>query len=150
MSFITDAQLKARVEGLLKVESGTLYTSAPYWQAIVEDSRVAAYNEIVSAMATRGYTIGQIDSWDRGAEFEKDLGLFWSLVKGAGLHGYDDKFIARLDRREELKTVPITIGYEVADPAGASGEVSHGEQDRTYQQFKYQVDENGNVTRPAW
>lgn len=98
------------------------------WDEIVTGSNAAAYQEIVSKLAGRGYSKAQIDAWPRGAEFQRHIGLFWSLTNGAGLHGYDDKFINKFDRREELEEVQITdADGELVEPeAGTGGAVGFG------------------------
>lgn len=102
--FVTDSAIRQRLASLLKTDAGKV---PAYWDIIISDSNLAAYQEIVGRLAERGYDAGQIASWDRGSEFEIDIGLFWSLVKGAGLHAYDDKFIKNLDRRAEIDDVIV-------------------------------------------
>ncbi len=127
--FITDAQLKTKLASNLKVADETTLPAG--WDGIITDSNSSAYQDIVSHLLNRGFTSVQINQWDRGAEFESDIGLFWCLVKGAGLHGNDPTFINKLDRRAELDTVSVTIGGEIVLPGGSSGEVGYGRLDTT-------------------
>jgi hypothetical protein len=77
------------------------------WQQFLVDSLQSAKDDIVDWLTWRGYTPTQIDSWVRGAELQGDIGLWWTLTKGAGLHNYDQKFIDKLDRRPELADVLV-------------------------------------------
>ena len=77
MSFITSGQLKTRVANALKVDENDLPGN---WDQTIEDAATDAYREIVGKLMARGFTQAQIDAWDRGAEFQRDIGLFWNLV----------------------------------------------------------------------
>ncbi len=96
---------------MLKAASwAALITNAPYWVTIVADAQTSAYQEIVGRLIERGFTEAQINSWDRGAEFELVIMKYWALVNGGGLSGnYDDRFIKMLDRRRELDDVMIAV-----------------------------------------
>lgn len=150
MSFITDSQLLNRLAGVLKMKAEQIPVSAPYWPTIVTDSRQSAWNDILGQLVgVRGYSQAQVTSWDRGAEIQTDLGLFWCLVKGAGLHEFNDTFIKHLDRREELKAMPITIGGVVTSPGGAQPNISRGALTDTDSTFYYSKS-NGRITTHDW
>jgi hypothetical protein len=102
--FIDSAELTTILEGALKVSAGAL---PDYWAKIVTDALASAYRDIRGALIQRSFTAAQVDAWDRGAEYQRDIGLYWCLVRGAGMHGYDDRFIKMLDRRKELETVLV-------------------------------------------
>lgn len=72
------------------------------WGRIARDAEAAARAEVRGRLLARGCTAAQADGWDRLAEYARDIGLYFALVRGAGLHGYEDKWVARLDRRGEL------------------------------------------------
>jgi hypothetical protein len=117
--FVTDDELKQRIADMMKVPIGALPRS---WDTIIVDANRAAYMDIRGALILREFAATQVDGWDRGAEFQKDLGLYWALVKGAGLHSYDDRYISRLDRRKDLETVLVEfVGGAVQDPSDAQG-----------------------------
>lgn len=116
--FITDEDLFSLVAGVLKRGSNDVTSDAAYWRKLTETANEAAYNEIVTALAERGYTATQIAAWDRGAEFEKAIGTFWALDYGGCLGNYDDRLVTKLDRRAELKTVTVTTSNVVVTPAG--------------------------------
>lgn len=154
--FTTEARIKDRLASLLKFSGGAAEIDDIYDNIIV-DARTAAYNEIVGSLATRGYSPTQIDAWDRGAEFETDLALWFCLVKMAGTIGADDRFIARLDRRPDLmgdpsrgiSPVPITVGGQLVNPGGTD-RIKIGDTSDDYGQFKYRVASDGTVTKSEW
>ena len=124
--FVTDAQLQTALEAVLKVPAGSLATGdSAYWQGIVTDSNAAAYADILLALLARGLSLEQADTWIGGEEFQLDMGLYWSLVRGGALHSYDPTYVEKLDRRSELATVGLY------DEAGnllipVEGQVVHG------------------------
>lgn len=148
MSFNTSAQITTKLADVQHVSEANLTTGAT--STIISDSLNAAYQEIVSRLAYRGYTQSQIDSWDRGAEFERDIALFWCLVKLGGLENADDKFIARLDRRAEIDEIIVTVGGAVVDPDVDEGPVSFGYLDTDRSEFVRSVSSSGVVTRIPW
>lgn len=94
--------------------------------------QAAAYQEIVGTLLERGFTKEQIDQWDRGPEFELDLTAMWVLTKGGALEAFSDLYLARLDRRKELKTVQVFVNGQWIRPDTAPlgpGVVSYGEPD---------------------
>jgi hypothetical protein len=116
MAQITDTVLKTALASMLKVGIDAMHA---YWDGIIRDSNNAAWGEIQRRLTARGFTANQIASWEDSAEFNRDIGLFWCLVKGAGLHGYDDKFIKLLDRRAELLEVQLaSLPADDADTVG--------------------------------
>lgn len=127
MAFITDAQLKTQLAAALKLASSA---SLPVgWDDIIAKSNLAAYQTIVAKLSGRGYTAAQIAGWDQGAEFNTDIGLFWCLVKGAGLHGNDPTFINKLDRRAELDTCDVMVGGVLQSPGSGLQVVGFGNLD---------------------
>lgn len=115
-SFLTDAELKTSLAATIKVASGDL---PAYWDTLITECNSAAYLDVRGGLIQRGFTAVQADAWDRGKEFQKDIGLYWLLVKGAGLHEYDQKFVMLLDRRKELQTVLVEIaGGATQTPTG--------------------------------
>jgi hypothetical protein len=106
--FLPNAQLKTRLAAMLKYDEASL---PDYWDVIIADANESAYGSIISHFLNRGFTQSQIDAWDQGEEYQRDIGLFWCLVKGGGLHNYDPTFVKLLDRRNELKEIQLeTLG----------------------------------------
>lgn len=123
-TFITDADLKQYLADTLKVDMGTMPTA---WGRIVTAANSAAFLDIRGGLIRRGYRAADILNWDRGAEFNRDIGLYWCLVRGAGLHGYDDRFIKCFDRRKELTEVLVELGGDPQPPTFDPSGVEHGD-----------------------
>ena len=122
--FLTDAELTTALVNVLRQTEGTL---PPAWGEIIAASNQSAYLDIRGALLSRGFEASQIDQWARGREFNLDIGLYWCLVKGAGLHGYDDRWAERLDRRKELYAVLVELSTGTPQaPTGDPGGVSSG------------------------
>lgn len=117
MAFNTLQVLK---ENILAVKSKVKDMPVPH-DTVVVAARTFAYEAILSALVERGFTKAQVDQWRRGAEFELDLTLWWFFrsVVGANQGSYPAEINPKhWDRREELKTVAIMIGDELADAEG--------------------------------
>jgi hypothetical protein len=91
------------------------------WTNIASTSQNRAYWQIVSVLSGRGFTPTQIAAWDRGAEFELSLALYYALKQGGSLANLNGKFIQTFDREAELKTVIYTTGGALQDPQGTAG-----------------------------
>lgn len=137
MAFITDAELKTRVQAMLKQLN--LGDVASHYEVHIADSVESGYQEIVSAFRERGLTKAQADTWARGKEFNIDQGLYWVFTKAAGLHDFPDVWIIKLDRRAELKTVVLTDDAGEPIVPADSAAILHG----TIKRHKLD-----NVTRP--
>lgn len=142
--FLTDNDILDRIADVLQAASRSALPSQ-WASTIVPDGHRRAYNEIVSALASRGYTLSQITSWDRGTEFEADLGVWASLVKGASLANVTPTLLEMYDRREELRGNPakgvpavvVTISGAFVDPAGTAGQVVVGSDDTSGDTFVF-------------
>jgi len=134
-TFIADTVLQTALEAILKVAQGTLLVNTPYWGNIITASNLSAYNSIVTNLQAQGFTPQQISLWDRGIEYNTDIGLYWCLIKGAALHSYDDKFMNRFDRRKELNPAVVTNGGLFVYPQGPPEMISIITQDGSQDQF---------------
>lgn len=120
--WITDAELRGAMAHSLKVTDAGLAADAA-WPDIITESNQSACDDITSILLGRGYTIGQIDLWDRRVEFNKDLGRYWSFVRGNCANTYSDVLINKLDRRKDLeKVVIMTDGILILPGGGSAGE----------------------------
>lgn len=113
MAFNTAAVIKQRLADTLQKDVDTL---EDWWEGIVTQARTFAYQEVVGRLMSRGYSRTQVDDWDRGAEFEGDLALWYCLVRGGAANAYDPRFIDMLDRRKELAAVAVFASGEHASP----------------------------------
>jgi len=98
--FVTDVQLTQALADRLKQAVAAL--PAYYTSTIVPRANIAAYQEIVGRLLARGFAPSQIAAWDRGAEFQYDLGCFFAIVYSGLYAGYDQKTLELMDRRKEL------------------------------------------------
>lgn len=134
--FLTDAQIVPLLAAQLKIDLAT-GTLDPFWLTLLATAHSRAYNEIVMRLVQRGYTQAQVDAWDRGAEFEQDLAVFWALSQGAGLQADADlKGVERLDRRAELDTVSVLNAGVLISP-GSAGRIGFGTHDDTNSIFRF-------------
>jgi hypothetical protein len=88
----------------------------PKTNNIIAEKHQAAYQIIVSKLLGRGFTLAQINQWDRGAEFEGELALYLCLVRIGMLEAYGVEFLDRIchgDKRDpgseidKLSTISI-------------------------------------------
>lgn len=122
--FLSDTDFRATVAAALKVDPANL---ARYWDAELQRCHESAYKDIRGALLVRGFTAAQADAWDRGAEFERDIGLYWACVRGIGAMALDPVALDRLDRRAELMTVMVEVaGGATQNPAATPGRISAG------------------------
>lgn len=146
-TFTTDATVKADVQRALHLANAN--DLPPIWDGIVSKSRVRAYGDIVSGLVGRGFTYTVIAAWDRGAEFERDLALWWALNEGAALGAYPDKILDKLDRRPELATVIVTNTEGGVPVLKGSGQIGRGALDDSDSIFKRQSP-GGVVDETQW
>jgi hypothetical protein len=85
---------------------------AGYWPTLINQALRFSYWEIVNRLAMRGYSKAIIDQWDRGAEFQQDLGVWhalqWISTQTAVKIEMDS--LHMIDRRGELESFERTIG----------------------------------------
>lgn len=124
--FLDPKDFRQATADTLKVNVAEL---GEYWDRLCEQAQQSAFRDIRGALITRGFTAAQVDTWDRGEEFERDIGLYWVLIRGAGVQRlYSSEDIAKLDRREELKTTLVEIASGAPqDPAAVPAKISGGQ-----------------------
>jgi hypothetical protein len=110
MPWLDAAALAPKLAGILKLSAENVLQG--YWGEIMDDALSMAYVDIQQALAGRGFTQSQIDSWAGGPEYQRDLALWWALTKGGMLASesgtpVDDRLMMQLDRRAELLTVAV-------------------------------------------
>ncbi len=145
--FLTDSQCMQAVADLLKYDISAL---PGYWTSVVSQAHVAAYQEIQGRLLARGFTTAQVVLWDRGAEFERMLTIYWSLVNGGGTTAYDDRFIKQFDRRSDLDSVLVSVAGTWIIPGETPGTVGTGFEDTTGDLFSLDRDDplRGEASRP--
>lgn len=133
--FNTADQITAVLAAQLKVDTTQTPLDA-FWSTLVAQAQTRAYNEIQMRLLERGYTAAQISAWDRGAEFELDIAVWWCLTQGAGLSAADLKGVDRFDRREELRSVSVSNAGVLINP-GALGRIGFGLQSDDQNVFRF-------------
>jgi len=136
--YLSDDALKRALRDRLGLAASAVLPDR--WNQVVTDANATGYQDILNHLRARGYTPAQIDGWDSRAVFNRDLGLFWALTNGAGLHGFDDRYINKLDRRAELDSLLILVGGVAVDPGdtGAEGQISTGPIKRDSDKFDFE------------
>jgi len=127
--FLSDSEFTTHVAASLKVASSDL---ASYWSEIAGKAHQSAYYDIRGALINRGFSAAQVDAWERGAEFERDIGLWWAIIRGGRPAHIDDQMMEALDRRMELKTVAVEVSSGAAqEPGGNQSNIVSGTLDTT-------------------
>jgi hypothetical protein len=121
--FITDAQLFAVLAPVLHKANVDLQANQGFWAAIVTAANNSAYGEIAGRLAERAYSSAQVAGWDRGAEFQTQIGLYLALSMGAANQpeGYRDGMLRVLDYRPQLKDVSVLVSGKFVYPDGTDG-----------------------------
>jgi hypothetical protein len=132
--FITDDQLTQWLMDAL--QKGPDATLEDLWASIITQSNWSAFWEIFGKLSSRGFTQAQILAWDRGAEFNRHIALFFCLSNAQAMapEGYDKTGINSYDRRPELLGDPsknigavfVTNAGVIQDPGNAYGQVVAG------------------------
>lgn len=134
MAYVTDDDVKETLAAMLK--RAAVASTEDYWLGLVPQCNVAGYNEVRGALLNRGFTLAQIDAWDRREEFNRDLALWWVGVKGEAYFSDAEKqMLAKLDRRQELETVAVVADGALQSPDSTSGGYGYGTLDTTDDTF---------------
>jgi hypothetical protein len=102
-----------------------------HWDEPIEAALRSSKQTVISALVARGFTLAQVEAWDRQREFHRDLAI---------CHAFRDEGIARdysathLDKKcekvAELAEVTVTEdGVPVVPDEETTGRVSHGTYD---------------------
>jgi len=86
------------------------------WDLLLDHTRQMAWQDILTSLTARGYSPQQIERWDNCAEFLRDLTLFWLLTLAAAFTQVSESLLRRLDRRQELQTVHLTLRGQCEAP----------------------------------
>lgn len=121
MAAVSDAVILARLTDILKLSPAQMPS---YWaDTIVPRSHLSGYQTVAGTLIRRGYTLAQVDAWDRLSEFESDMSLHFCLRDGGAYKAVDKATLEGLDRREELAEVIIFVSGVPVIPAD-SGNVT--------------------------
>ena len=127
--FITSATLTQAIADRLKLANGV--GDLQQWTySIIADALTASYQEILGRLLRRGFTLAQANSFDRGAEFQNDLGVYYFWTRTGIYGGNNVDAVKALDRRKELNSVIVfNAGVWVDPPQAAAGQAVVGRQD---------------------
>ena len=151
--FIPDSDLLQRVANVLQV--GDPANLPGFWQDLVSNANAAAYQDIYTRLIARGFTIAQVAGWDRAVEFQRDIGLYWALLRGGAVGQYPDAYKG-LDRRRELENVMVTINGVLQTAGGPPTPteqpftpIGFGQQDGSQSLFSLDPNDSriGQITR---
>ncbi len=138
--FLTDAQIKTSLAGFYRTAEANLPAQLT---DVIADAHTAAYQDILSGLLDRSITLAQIVQWDRGAEFERMLSLYWILVNSGENVNYGP-LISNYDRRKDLKTVLVSINgvFVVPNATDAPGDIGIGNLDTSNDLFVMDPDDD--------
>lgn len=107
MSFNVTGDLTTRLESL----SSELASAGDIDETLVASCLTDAYYEILVALAGRGLSKAEIDTWALGSSVELDIGTFFYGIR-AGWEknipeGEAKTWLTRFDRRKELSDIAI-------------------------------------------
>jgi hypothetical protein len=95
---------------LKQPSSAALVQAGPFWANAVDLPQKSAYNQIVGVLSSRGYSLNQIQNWDRGSEFERVIALYWALVSNGVLSQAGQQYVEKFEYYiRMLYTVSVTI-----------------------------------------
>lgn len=161
--FIQDADLTSALRDVLQRAGGAQGNLRPFWNSIITNANNKAYWEIVERFMHRGYSKAIIDQWDRGAEFQRDIGLWWALEMGLAMdpETYNPEALKpyQLDRRSELETgqeqgsfrkgVLLTIGGVFVQPDTSVAQAVSGGFDTSGDMFVWPDPNDTRIGNPS-
>lgn len=114
MAAVTYSETLAKVCSILKIE----VADAPaYYEQVIVDAITASWNQIKTKLIGRGYSISQVQSWDRAREFNLDGATYWAFTIGGIPRPHDREALNKLEEKlAELDTVDILVGDELIEP----------------------------------
>lgn len=136
MAFITSAALEDAV--LVRLGKAASDTPSSSMTAIITDAVEDAYQEIVTVLTAAGYTAAQIAGWDRGAEFNRKIGVCLALTNIGVNHEVDEQRLDRICKcREELLTVSVLVDGVLVEPSSDAADFGHGTMSTTTDTFVF-------------
>lgn len=125
--WMTHAELKQVLANTLSKDVNDLDAR---WDEFVALGLIDSTADITGTLLGKGFDISQVDAWDNRLTYARDIGLYFTLLKGSMLAEYDQTALDKLDRRKMLEDASsIMINGKIVSPAdtdtgaGASGGV---------------------------
>lgn len=117
--WLTDTDLLDALAQVL--QRGDRANLASFWAGRVKAANAAAVQEIAGRLTARGYSAAQVQGWDRGAEYQRHIGLYFALLDGGVNVSLLPEQVRLYDRRKELETVAVLVNGVAVSPAGGGG-----------------------------
>jgi hypothetical protein len=115
---------------------------APQDKTIINRCTQAAYNQIVSVLVGRGFSLAQINTWNQREDYQRDIALCWALKKMGFERGDEQDWINDFCKSDELATVNLV------DDDGGEIEPS-GEPEEVFSSFDLeQINDDLDITLP--
>lgn len=111
MAYVTNDRLSNYYASVLRVAQGPSGVASSISPQFVTDANTFAYNIIRSKLRARGYSLTDIDQWDRREEFNLKLGTYNLLLSAANLQS-DDTWPEKYNIEDQLDDVIVTIDGE--------------------------------------
>jgi hypothetical protein len=123
-AYLDNDAIKDAVAAALKVDVADIPEN---FLTAIPAAHQNAVDQLASFAASRGFTAGPPPAWAAGPGFERDQSVYWTLVKGAGLEAYDDRWVEKMNRLKEMMAATITdAAGAVIAPAASDTEVGFG------------------------
>lgn len=106
------------------IKKGTDRTAlADWWADLAADARLLAYEDILSCLTLKGYTIDLLDSWDNREIVSKTQAVFRAFQLAGASSGIDEKAIEGLNQIPRLEAAPALVCSGVAVSPSSASEV---------------------------
>lgn len=127
-TYVAADELLSEVAAFIGTTPDKLTAESPHWIRKAASANTDAYNEIRSRLVGRGYTTAQVDQWDRRAEYNRRIALYFALCDGAALKDADLEAVDKLKRwLDDLDTVVVLIDGEEPELGSGSSGVNYGD-----------------------
>lgn len=129
MAWLTSNEFTAAVRSL-PLGLDTTAAMPSHWSEPMAAALAAAKNHIIQVLVERGYTVAQIEQWDRQREFHRDLAIC-SLFKQAMLSNeFEDMDVEKFcEKAELLKEILLIVDGEIVDPLRPRNRISTGKRE---------------------
>lgn len=128
MAWIDSTAMAKAVRSVLGMGPNELL--AQHWTEPIDAAIETAKGKIRSALASRGFTLAQIEAWDDLASYHRRVAICTAFREGGIGKAYDSLHLGEYCKAVgELATVGVTINGVIIKPAGTAGTSSFGEYD---------------------
>lgn len=139
--FISNQTLQSYVAAVLHRAGAAVttdVTQSTFWPSIVAQANQSAWGEILDRLIRRGFTVTQINAWDRGAEVQTQIGCYNALRDGGCLENFSETFLRNMMRYFDptiegniLDNTLVTNSQQWQTPGDTPGNIGTGPLDTT-------------------